>query len=158
MNFILLRAVSTVTDFLMTHSSIERIVLGMNPSPQIEAPNPKSKKTKIFVDGNCIVCDWEISHYKRMAPDLFELVDISAPEFNAAEHGLTAEAVNAQMHLVTPDGELRIGVDAFAHIWSRLPRYRFAKVLVELPILSSFAKLGYRIFAASRPYLPKKKR
>lgn len=115
-------------------------------------------KSKIFVDGNCIVCDWEISHYKRIAPELFELIDISDPSFNAGQYGLTAEAVNVNMHVLTPEGELKIGVDAFAHIWSRIHRYRFAEKIIQLPIVHSLARLGYKCFTVIRPYLPKKNR
>ncbi len=113
-------------------------------------------KTKIFVDGNCIVCDFEISHYKRKAPDFFEIVDISDAAFDAKKFGLTAEAVNKNMHVQTPTGEMKIGVDAFAFIWSCLPQYRIASKIIMLPVIHSLAKVGYAIFAAIRPWLPKK--
>jgi len=116
------------------------------------------KKSKIFVDGNCLVCDWEISHYKRMAPDLFDLVDISDPEFDASSFGLSLIAVNKDMHVLTPEGELKIGVDAFAHIWSRIPKFQTAEKLIASPIVNPMAKFGYKIFTIMRPYLPKKKR
>lgn len=115
-----------------------------------------SDKTKIFVDGNCIVCDFEVSHYKRMAPELFDIVDISDAKFDAAAFGLTTEAVNKHIHVQTPDGEMKIGVDAFAHIWSRIPRYHIANRAVGLPVINSAAKAGYKVFAAIRPWLPKK--
>ncbi len=118
----------------------------------------KAQKTKIFVDGNCIVCDLEISHYKKIAPELFDLVDISDPDFDALKYGLTREAVNVDMHLLTPEGKLMIGVDAFAYIWSKIPRYRMADRLIHLPGVYSAAKLGYKVFTVVRPYLPKRKR
>lgn len=114
------------------------------------------QKTKIFVDGNCIVCDFEIAHYKRIAPELFDIVDISDPSFDAKKFGLTAEAVNKHMHVQTPAGEILKGVDAFAHIWSRLPRYSFANKVVKLPGVNALARVGYAGFAAVRPWLPKK--
>jgi len=115
-------------------------------------------KTKIFVDGNCLVCDWEISHYKRIAPELFDLVDISDSDFKASSFGLSLKAVNKDMHVLTPEGELKIGVDAFAHIWSRIPRLQPAEKLISLPVINPMAKFGYKIFTIIRPYLPKKKR
>lgn len=115
-------------------------------------------KTKIFYDGNCIVCDLEISHYKRKAPELFELVDISAPEFSATEFNFSQEAVNRDLHVLTPQGELRVGVDAFIHIWSVLENYRILARLIAAPGITQIAKAGYRIFTVVRPYLPKKKR
>jgi acetyl esterase len=117
-----------------------------------------AKKVKIFNDGNCIVCDLEISHYYRLAPEVFELVDISDPSFQAANFGLSTEAVNRNMHIQTEEGEIKIGVDAFAHIWSRIPRYAIASRLIRLPVIYRFARAGYWVFARYRHLLPKKSR
>lgn len=117
-----------------------------------------SEKTKILVDGNCIVCDIEVSHYKRLAPAIFDIVDISAPEFDAARFGLTTEAVNKHLHVLTAEGQVRRGVDAFAHIWSRLDRYRFAERVINWPGVNSLARAGYAVFVEIRPWLPKKRR
>ena len=111
--------------------------------------------TKVFVDGNCIVCDMEISHYKRIAPELFEIVDISAEDFDASQFGLTTEEVNKNMHVLTPQGELRVGVDAFAHIWDRIDKYNFAAKLIRNPVVNPMAKVGYKAFTVIRPWLPK---
>lgn len=116
-----------------------------------------SSKSKILFDGNCIVCDAEISHYKRIAPEAFDLVDISSADFKAASFKLTKEDVEKNMHVFTPSGELKVGVDAFSHIWSRIPKYAWAGKLIQAPLLISVAKLGYRAFVTVRPYLPKKK-
>ena len=112
--------------------------------------------TKIFVDGNCIVCDFEISHYKKIAPKLFQIVDISHPKFDASAFGLTPEAVNKHMHVMTPEGEVVKGVEAFAHIWSRIQKYKvFSKIIVK-PGVNQIAQVGYELFATIRPWLPKK--
>ncbi len=117
-----------------------------------------SSKTRILFDGNCIVCDLEMMHYQRIAPDLFEMIDISSPDFDAGNFGLNSKSVNYEMHLFTPEGRLLTGVDAFAHIWSALPRYRVASKIVKLPLVNSCAWIGYRIFARYRHLLPKKRR
>lgn len=114
------------------------------------------EKSKIFVDGNCIVCDFEIAHYKRIAPDLFDIVDISLPEFEPTKFGLTREAVNTNMHVLTPSGEIKIGVDAFIHIWSRIKKYRPLAKIIGSPFVRPIARTGYKIFTIIRPYLPKK--
>jgi predicted DCC family thiol-disulfide oxidoreductase YuxK len=114
-------------------------------------------KVKIFFDGNCIVCDSEISHYHRIAPEVFEMVDISRPDFLAQSHGLDAKAVNENLHVQTEKGEIKIGVDAFAHIWSKIPRYSFASRMIRWPGVYGLAKIGYWIFAKNRHLLPKKK-
>ena len=117
-----------------------------------------STKTKILFDGNCIICDAEIAHYKRIAPEIFELVDISSADFKAKDFKLTKEEVEKNMHVFTPEGELKIGVDAFAHIWSRIPKYSWGSKLIQAPGVNSVAKLGYCGFSKIRPYLPKKQR
>lgn len=113
-------------------------------------------KSKIFVDGNCIVCDWEISHYKQIAPKLFEIVDISQDGFDASQYNLTIEAVNKNMHVLTPEGEVKVGVDAFIHIWQRIEKYNFLAKVVKAPLIHPLAKIGYKFFTVIRPYLPKK--
>lgn len=116
-----------------------------------------TNKTKIFVDGNCVVCSAEITHYNRIAPGFFEVIDITHPDFNATQFNLTTAAVNKHMHVLTPEGDLKIGVDAFAHIWSRIERYKIASKLIQSPAIKPIAKVGYAVFAVLRPYLPKKK-
>jgi predicted DCC family thiol-disulfide oxidoreductase YuxK len=115
-------------------------------------------KTKILYDGNCIVCDVEIAHYKRLAPEVFELLDISSAQFRAQDLGLTKEAVDKHMHVMTPEGDILKGVDAFVHIWSRLKGYRVLCPIVKAPGIYQGAKIGYEIFARYRKYLPKKNR
>ncbi len=114
-------------------------------------------KTTIFVDGDCIVCDFEIAHYKRVAPELFELIDISAPDFDARAFGLTKNDVNENMHVLTPSGELKVGIEAFAHIWGRTGRYSILARLIAFPVVKPIAELGYKAFTILRPYLPRKK-
>ena len=113
-------------------------------------------KTKILFDGNCIVCDSEIAHYKRLAPGIFELVDITSSDFDAAKYGLTSEAVQLHMHVMTPEGHILMGVDAFSHIWSLLKYYKLAAKAIKLPLVYSAAVLGYHTFAKYRHLLPKK--
>ena len=94
-----------------------------------------------------------------MAPDLFDIVDISDPAFDAKSFGLTPAAVQKHMHVLTPEGKVVTGVDAFAHVWSRIPYYRVGAKVIVLPVVYEVAKVGYEIFAnVIRPRLPKKNR
>lgn len=113
---------------------------------------------KVLVDGNCKVCDWEISKYKRMRPEAIELVDISDDSFDAAAFGLDATAVNRRMHVIAEDGTVRVGVAAFAEIWRQIPKLRPAARAIAWPGLRHLAALGYEAFAVVRPWLPKKRR
>ncbi len=124
--------------------------------------NSRENRIKIFVDGNCIVCDREISHYKKIAPDLFDLIDISNPQFNAADFQLDPIAVDRYLHVLLPDGHLAVGIDSFLAIWKALePRHRFFGLLrriIAFPLIRPFADIFYWIFArVIRPRLPKKR-
>ncbi len=119
--------------------------------------NPQ--KIKILVDGNCIVCDREVAYYKKLKPDIFELIDISDPKFSAKDFNLDADAVNKKMHLLMPDGKVLKAIDAFLVIWENLgPEHRYFQRLrkfISFPLIRPFADIGYNIFAFIRPWLPK---
>ncbi len=115
-------------------------------------------RSKILVDGNCVVCDLEVSHYKRIAPDLFDIVDISAPGFDSNSFGLQNADVQKHLHVITESGKVVRGVDAFSYIWEQIPRYRFAASLIRLPGISTLSRVGYEAFTVVRPFLPKKAR
>ena len=114
----------------------------------------------ILCDGNCIVCDFEANHYLRVAPGKIKLIDISDVAFQAQKYGLTRDAVQNYMHVFGPEGELYRGVDAFSHIWSRVPgwRYQVVREVIHLPIVYQLAQVAYALFARYRHLLPKKKR
>lgn len=114
-------------------------------------------KTKIFLDGNCIVCDLEIAHYKRIAPAKFDLVDISALDFDAKIYGLKQKDVNLNLHVLTPEGKIEIGLNAFAHIWGQVPKYQWASKLIKFPVINTLANMAYKLFTRIRPWLPKKR-
>lgn len=117
-----------------------------------------TKQTKILFDGDCIVCDFEVQNYKRLAPSIFDIQDISHPQFDASIYGLTSLNVNKHMHVITPDNQVKVGVDAFVHIWERLDKFRYLRRMIGLPIVRPIANVSYDIFASYiRPILPKKK-
>jgi len=114
---------------------------------------------KILYDGRCYLCSFEISYYlKKDIQKRLEPIDITTPEFKAENLGLDPVAVQRRMHVILPQGEVKIGVDAFIEIWKVIPGSRFLAKVVNLPIIKTFAKLAYDCFALGiRPYLPKKK-
>lgn len=112
----------------------------------------------LFYDGACHLCSREIAHYRRCAeadPSV-AFVDISAPDFVAAAHGLDARRVHKEMHAKEGDA-VHVGVDAFLAIWRRVPGHRWMHRLATLPGAYWPLKAGYALFAAVRPYLPRRK-
>ncbi|MCB0327192.1 MAG: DUF393 domain-containing protein [Bdellovibrionales bacterium] len=112
----------------------------------------------LFFDGACHLCSREIRHYKKIDDaSILSFVDISDPSFDASAYGLDSKRVHKLMHLRTPTGDIKIGVDAFIEIWKQFDRYKNLARFVSFPLIKFFAQIGYRVFAVLRPLLPKKK-
>jgi predicted DCC family thiol-disulfide oxidoreductase YuxK len=116
------------------------------------------EKTIVFYDGDCIVCDLEMSHYKKQEKlGLLKFVDIHSEEFKQYQHLLTFDVANERMHILK-EGKKQDGVDAFLVIWSVLPqkRYKILSKIINHKYVRPLADIGYNIFAKYRKYLPKK--
>jgi predicted DCC family thiol-disulfide oxidoreductase YuxK len=114
---------------------------------------------KVYYDGLCHLCSREIDHYRtQRGSESIEFVDITAPGFDPGSEGLDPIRVHQAMHVRRADGTLAVGVDAFITLWEWMPRYRLAARLSRGPGPRFFLRLGYRVFAAARPYLPKRRR
>lgn len=113
----------------------------------------------IYFDGLCRLCSAEINHYRKQSgAEKFRFVDITHSQFSAVHEGVDPFAVHKIMHVKNQAGELKTKVDAFIEIWMNLPRYKkWAAVAKFLP-LRFLMDAGYELFAAVRPYLPRKKR
>lgn len=113
----------------------------------------------VFYDGSCIVCDREVNHYYRRAPQgALRLVDISSGDFDPTAYGKSREDFMAQLHVLDAAGRFYVAVDGFWAIWQAFPAssvYGILGRLVRLPFIEPLARLGYRVFARLRKYLPK---
>ena len=83
-------------------------------------------------------------------------MDITAPAFDAVQHGVDAAAVHRVMH-VKVGAEVRTGVAAFLALWEVVPGYRWLARLARLPGVCGLMGLGYHLFARLRPWLPRRK-
>jgi predicted DCC family thiol-disulfide oxidoreductase YuxK len=116
-----------------------------------------SRKIKVFYDGLCIICDREISQYKRMrGSETIEFIDIFSFDFDPQKEGLNSKNIHIEMHAKDEDGNLLFGVDAFRLIWSKLEALKWAARLSKIGWINQVLKLGYRIFIHIRRYLPRK--
>ena len=70
------------------------------------------EKFRMLYDGACPVCSREVLWLHRRRPGAIEAVDIAAPGFDAASYGLTADAVDAALYGVRPDGSVTVGMDS----------------------------------------------
>jgi len=66
---------------------------------------------KVFYDASCPVCALEMEQLRRRdAAGRLELVDMSAPGFDAACHGFAHADLDAAIHAVRPDGTMVRGM------------------------------------------------
>jgi predicted DCC family thiol-disulfide oxidoreductase YuxK len=116
---------------------------------------------QIFYDGSCSLCATEVERYGRKDRDgRLILRDISAPGFDPVPFGITLAEFMYQMHVIDRSGKVFRGVEAFWAIWQAFPSSTLLGVcgrLIMLPLVNPLARLCYRMFAAIRGYLPKRR-
>jgi len=113
----------------------------------------------ILYNGACPVCRAEIHHYRDRAeatgaPLRFD--DLN--ETDLGDWRLSEDQATRRMHAKLPDGRIISGVEAFALIWERLPRYRWLSRLVRLPVVHALAGFAYNRIAAPLLYRRHKRR
>jgi predicted DCC family thiol-disulfide oxidoreductase YuxK len=80
----------------------------------------------VFYNGACPICRREIAHYRRLAQDTgapLAWCDVASDAEALAAHGIGGDAAVRRLHAVDADGRLLVGIDAFAAVWQRLPRW-----------------------------------
>jgi len=116
---------------------------------------------KVFYDGSCYVCSTEMFVYMRKNHEgRLEFVDISMPDFNPDQYGMSLSDFMFQMHAIDRTGRVYRGPDAFRAIWQAFPAsawYGFLGVLVTFPGIRILVRMAYLTFARIRKYLPKRK-
>ena len=109
------------------------------------------KLTKVFYDGKCGLCSKEINYYKRIAPkNIFEWHDIASNPKKLREIQVSQYDALMYLHATDQKSDLKIGVDAFILIWGNLKYWNILSILVRTPIVYSFAKITYKLFANYR--------
>ena len=107
--------------------------------------------TKVFYDGKCGLCSKEINYYKKIAPkNIFEWYDIATKPDDLKYIKVSQYDALMFLHAIDQNDNLRIGVDAFILIWSKLKFWNILSIFVSLPIIYSLSKLTYNLFASYR--------
>ena len=84
------------------------------------------KKIKVFYDGNCKICDQEISYYKKNDINKkFEWVNIHNSKSKINRLNLQKKELMDVLHIETESGKILKGVDAFLEIWANFKYFRF---------------------------------
>ena len=92
-------------------------------------------ESKILFNEKCMVCNFEIKHYKKRSK--LNFVDCSEME----------DKYLKRLHVVFDSGEEISGVDAFIYVWERTKGYAWIAKIIKLPIVYFLSKIGYSIIA-----------
>jgi predicted DCC family thiol-disulfide oxidoreductase YuxK len=108
----------------------------------------------VFFDGKCPLCTREISFYRgqRGAEDI-NWVDVTKASLDNLPSGLTRKDALARFHVLTTEGELVSGGNAFSSLWLSLPAFQWAGKLFKISFLALLLERAYKIFLPCRPLL-----
>ena len=104
----------------------------------------------VCYNGECAICRHEIESYQRMAKEAGVEVawrDIATDQAILTDLNVTENEVARRLHVVA-DGKMLTGVEAFAAIWSKLPRLRRFAPMLDWPLVRPIAHLAYERLAA----------
>ena len=108
-------------------------------------------KTKVYYNSACPVCDAGIRHQKGKLDGCsadIEWVDVHATHSAASEVSADLEFVRERLHVKDEAGNVHVGWDAFAELWSRTPGQRALAAVARAPGLRSVFRWSYNGFAA----------
>ncbi|HEY9025469.1 MAG TPA: DUF393 domain-containing protein [Burkholderiaceae bacterium] len=111
---------------------------------------PADYPLTLFYDASCPVCSLEMDHLReRDRRGRLAFVDIAAPGFDAAVHGTTLAAMNAEIHAKRPDGSMLRGVEVLRLAYDAVG-LGWVMQASGWPLLRPLADAGYRLFARHR--------
>ena len=93
----------------------------------------------LFYDGQCPICSAEITRLEAQVDENIVCVDINT----ASSTPLDKLALFSQLHLLTADGKLLIGLEANVAAWQHTKWRGLANMLLW-PVIRWFAELAYQ--------------
>lgn len=104
----------------------------------------------LFYDAACPVCSLEMDHLReRDHAGRLRFVDIGAPGFDAAAHGATLQAMNAEIHARRSDGSMLKGVEVLRLAYDAVGLGWVLRASAWPPLRPAFDG-AYRVFARHR--------
>ena len=105
---------------------------------------------EVFYDGACPLCSREINFLRRWdTARRIRFTDTAATDFQASEHGVTQQALLAEIHGRLPSGDWIRGVEVFRRLYTAIGLGPLVW-LTRLPLLSALLDKAYGVFARNR--------
>jgi predicted DCC family thiol-disulfide oxidoreductase YuxK len=99
----------------------------------------------LYYDGQCPLCNAEMSRLGAYEPTQLKLVDIHQVEMDE----LTKHRMLKVLHLETADGTFKTGIEANIAAWEHT-RWGFAWRWLRLPVIRWLGGIVYNAWAANR--------
>ena len=112
---------------------------------------------KVYFNDSCNICRMEINHYKKIANNDLEWIDITNNEEAIRITSKSQKELLRRLHVIN-NGEIVGGAKAFIIIWSKIPKYKFlSKIFSIKPFFFVFHCLyeiaAYFLFLKNRKQL-----
>ena len=117
-------------------------------------------KVKVYYNNSCNVCRLEINHYKKIAHENLEWIDITSNDEALKETSKSYEELLRRLHVID-NGEVVGGAKAFIILWSKIPKYKFlSKIFSFKPFFIIFHYIyefvAYFLFVKNKHQLNEK--
>ncbi|WP_432719441.1 DUF393 domain-containing protein [Jeongeupia wiesaeckerbachi] len=104
----------------------------------------------LFFDSRCPLCSAEMRRLARWdRHGRLAYADMHGDGFDAADYGTSWAAMDAELHALTADGRLLVGIDAIAAAYSAVGR-SWLVLPLKLPLTKPLWARLYRWFAHNR--------
>jgi predicted DCC family thiol-disulfide oxidoreductase YuxK len=106
---------------------------------------------QVFYNSACPVCragvESQRGSMEACGLNNVEWIDVHQNPEAVKEVGASLEQVRERLYVKDEQGNIKIGADAFAELWTRTSKQRWMGRLIRLPIVRSVARLAYNVFA-----------
>ena len=102
--------------------------------------------TKVYYNQKCMVCNLEISHYKKKNIPNLVWVDINIPSEDLKLLNKSYKDMMRRLHVIDND-KIYAGAKAFIVLWSNMPKYQLLSKLLSLPVIFQVFHIAYEFIA-----------
>ena len=102
-------------------------------------------KPQVFYNDECIICRFEINHYKKKSVSLEWKGIHSIKKIENIINKKPSQLIR-RLHVKDED-KILVGIDAFIYIWSKISGYKYLSKIIRFPFFYYLALVVYEILA-----------